>query len=1003
MKRCNRILSVLIVISLFLPLLAVYPIHASAQADNAEARYTQKIVSVVYDNSGSMLYDPIREPAARYSLEMLMSLLDERDQMSITPMNDGTTGLSINDPSLCIDVDLSAADRNAELDRILALPQLASTISAGTPADSIGIAVDELAALGLKDSAHLIDSDPDKEYWLVILTDGDFDAVTANPNYFSQAQKIEHFIKDYPTLHTVYVGLGKDAEDLSNDSSMDSYLFTPYKSTEAELASVIQQISNQMAGRYPLDPTVYTVNGNTVTVNLEMLPFSLASLSLIAQNCGATVNSAAYSGSRLTVEKPCVIEPDSQLGMKSGFSCRVSGEPYFMGGSVTFEFSGPVDADRLSIFAEPALSISYYLECMINSSWERVDLKYINSNLKKGDKIRVGYEVYEQVNKTAVDLEKVFGKVESKVLYDQTTYEIGSEIPLITGSNPLDIEVSVMDGDYTLRDSETITIEEDPTAFRIEVSGDTEIPVGSDKATAVFTVYIDGKPASADQLKDYTYDVTAASSGSYTCDVNATMASDGKIRAELTVEDGKFDVYTVGLTVESPLQLSRSASHDITYFPDSLALEVSGADHLSVTQYELEDNQNGFTFTLSTNGQPFPIHNGLTEFKLLADGVDVSEFASVSGNTLTFIPTAENLGAVAEKPGEKEIVLILESASHPSLNTQASARLTVDETLYTVVCLDDSKRSVDRFDLANTDAALYFEVLRDGNPISAEELKAAYESGELKFTYGGLFGAMFWLPCGIESALETVDGVPVLAVHAVKDMPRYFEWHYSAFITDGDKPITVTYKTAEAIDHFTFESSSVFEHILRIFLLVLAHALLIYVIIYLIGFWIAKPLPTGVFVVINSMGSISITPVNDTIWKRYGWHLLRFVLPWKVLTSQSVERQAPYCSDITFGFDAKADLHFSTYSSNVYSVYYNSPAAEDAINDLHTRISNGTYPNTLNQITNISAKRLFARNEPILQDARITMGSKMYVARYTGSNNHNMTFSYAVCFYNLYQ
>ncbi|MBQ9993884.1 MAG: hypothetical protein IJP17_04160, partial [Clostridia bacterium] len=50
---------------------------------------------------------------ARYSLEMLMALLDERDKMIIMPMNDGRTGYAVSSSSAGIEVDLAAEDREA--------------------------------------------------------------------------------------------------------------------------------------------------------------------------------------------------------------------------------------------------------------------------------------------------------------------------------------------------------------------------------------------------------------------------------------------------------------------------------------------------------------------------------------------------------------------------------------------------------------------------------------------------------------------------------------------------------------------------------------------------------------------------------------------------------------------------------------------------------------------------------------------------------------------------
>ncbi len=1009
MKRRTKILSVLLVLSVWMSLFAALPITASSSAPGSESvSYKQKIVAVVYDNSGSMINGTgnIREPAARYSLEILMSLMDERDEMFIIPMNDAEAQTAVTNPDQRIDVSLSASDRNAELDRVMSNPKLKAKNGLATPAGSMEVAVKELVNRGLKDSNNLLDADPTKEFWLVILTDGTFDAYK---NYGTQAGKIEHNIKQYPTLHSIYVGFGSGSVDLTDDKTLQAYPFTAYAATEDKLATVIQQISNQMSGRYPLSEKQYTVGGNqnVVTVNLNSLNFSLSSLSLIAQNCGATLTKATYNGSVIGTAKECVFEPDGRLGLASGFSCELPGDPYFQGGELVLEFSGPVDAKRLSIFAEPALNISYYFECLVNNSWQRVDAQYINANLFPSDKIRMGYEVLDQVKQTPIDLEKEFGDVSSKILYNQTVYQAGEDIPLIVGSHDISIEVSVMQGAYTLRGSETLTIEENPSYYRIESEGDTQITVGATNAKAIFTVYVDNKPATPAVLQDYTYTVTATTSAGDPAEVTATMGSDGKITATLTVPESQFDLYTIEITVTSPKKLSRSATHGVTYFPESLDLAIDGQDHLSITQYDLESNENGFTFALTTGGKPFPIQNGMTEFTLFVDGIDVSEYAIVKGNTLTFVPTAENLGSAVDQPGDKEVLLTIKSKSHPQLDTSAKAKLTVIKTVYTVVSVDGGNPSVDRFDLANSDAVLYFAVLRDGVSITEEELKEAYEKGDLQLSGDFVFNA-FFLPASLESSIEVLDGTPVLAVRVARDMNTYFDWHYSAFIFGSEKGITVTYCGIEAQDNFLFEESSLFTHLIRIFLLLFVHALIIYTVIYIIGFFKAKALPTGVFIQISEYGT-SVTPVNDTFWKRYGWHLIRFVTPWKVWAYQSLQSQAPDCSGIEFGYDKRYPfaIHFQTEDGNTYPVGIANSQAINVLEAYYQNVADNYDFDSSVQSALASARitlpvtRLFRIEDAALRAESIgEMSSKTYYGRYIYDQvDRKKKFMYAVCFF----
>lgn len=1005
MKKFKRLSALLILLCMMLSMLSAISVFTvSADDDDNSARYTQKVVSVVFDNSGSMTsYN--REPLARYSLEMLMALLNERDEMIIMPMNDGRTGYPVDNASFGIEVNLSAKDRDAELDRIMALPQLqVNPGGAGTPPQSMGYAVECLEKKGLTKSGS--QDDVDREYWLVILTDGEF-AEVPGQSYGDEDDKIKHYIKDYPNLHTVYAGFGGGV-DLSKSSKLSSYQFYPYLTTEKDLAATIQQIANKVSGRYTLDGANYVVNGKTLTINLENLPISLSSLSLVVQDCGAKVSSVTLDGKKLNVEKGCVIKPNSVLKMKDGYSCEIMGDPYLSGGTMVFEFTSSIDKNKIAIFAEPALKISYYFEAVVNGAWQKVDVPYIINNLGKGDNIRVGYEVYEQANNTLIDLEQVFGEVDAKVFYVNKYYKTGENIPLVAGVHDISIDVSVMDGAYTLRATETLMIEEDPAAFRIEVSGDSEFPKGGVETTAVFTVFIKNLPATADQLKNYTYSITATSPMGYPADVKTTVGADGRISAKLKIEQNNFDVYTLEMTIESAEGLKRTKSHSVTLIPNSLDLAVNGSDHLSITQYELESNTDSFNFSLTTNGLPFPINNSFSKYKLMVDGVDLTDNATVSGNTLSFIPTAENLGAMVDNPGDKEVELILESATHPHLNTSVKATLTIIKTVYTINTVGNANKSFDRFDLANADATIYFSVLRDGISLTDAELKEAYESGKIQFKLDSTF-TFFPLPAGVVTSLETVDGTPVIAVKVVKDMARYFEWHYSAFIKGGDKTVTATYKDAEKIDCFTVLPSETWQHVLRILCLIIAHIIFLYIVAYIISFFFVKPLPSCVlYKMTGDYFSAAIT-INGSVFGIIKWHLLRFITIIHVFSHQSIEPYAkklnPY--GINLGFDG-SDITYSVSDGGFYKLSTKPGKAQSVMgkykNELRNDRTNYTIRDAMihHHFTPEKAEKLFTKalNPIAINTDPISLSADAVIGKYTVRGRASV-FNYSFGYVNL--
>lgn len=790
MKRNVRWLSLVValsfVVSLFAPLLAVFP--ASAADASGDARYTQKIVTVVWDNSSSMEFPggEARVPGAKYALAMLASMLDERDKLTVVPMNycpSGGIELKLSDP----------ANRDRYISEVLSNSLLRP--SGNTPDTSLKMAIDLLAADGLKDANNQWAAESDKEYWLVVLTDGEFIDQGATKN-LSQPLKIDYYIKNYPTLNTVFIPF--DGVDLKKiDASGYATLcannphFKDFTTTASALASTMQIVANTMSGRYNLESEMMkkalSVSGNTVTIDLSHFEFSLASLSIIAQNCGATVTSVTYDGTALKAEKPCVynlssIDPSGYLKykengkevrLKNGYSCEVSGNPYFLGGKLSFTFTSPIDPQYLTVFAEPALKISSHLEYQNGSNWERVDLQYVNEHLKENDRIRVGYEVREQVNDTVVDLGKVFGAVEASVVYAGSTYQMGEEIPLKLGSHPFSIEVSVMDGAYTLRAADTITIEEEPSYYRIEVEGDDTVAFGQTATSLKGTVYVNNVPASKDVLKNYKWSVSVQKPGEDSdawTEIPAALDGDGRIVATLNVDPALFGTYKVKFFVSSEYNITRNAVHTVSYALPNFGVTTDGIDRISHTRRDFETNTDAFRFQLTLGGNPISFTDPDVTYRLTVDGVDVTSNATVSGNVLSYVPKLDHLAAQMDIPGDKIVSLEVSHAADPSLTASTSAILTVVPTELILAVSGTDHLSITQYDFGKNTDGFRFELTSDGRPFGFKNSLITYKL--------------------------TVDGVDVTANTTVNGNALEYVPHKdhlsSVIATPGDKRVVLT-------------------------------------------------------------------------------------------------------------------------------------------------------------------------------------------------------------------
>lgn len=1138
-----RVVACLTALVCMLSCLSVFPAlagdgSAAGGARASDVRYTKKVVSVLFDNSGSMTNSDKRNHYAKYALQMLMSLLGENDTLIITPMN--VDGSVVTNTSYGVEVNLKAADRNAEISRIMSTTFLSKTPDGGTPDSSIGIAVDQLEARGLKDREHLGQSAEDLEHWLVVLTDGDFTGWAID-------DLLDEHIADFPSLRTIFFGIGSVAPPTSAlDTLTQKYMLTAYRAEKSEeIAQEMQKIANQLSGRYALDSHLFSVSGSKVTVDLSGTELAFKNISVIAQNSGAKLTGATYNGASIAISSPCVITIDSVTGMKNGYTGVINGDPYLQGGKLVLDFNATLDADSVTILAEPALSIQPYFERYNGSAWERTTMQYINANLSSGDKIRIGYEVYEQATNKPIDLSKIFGKTEELVTYAGNSYAIGQDIPLVVGNNEIGITVSVKDGAYKLITSMRCIIEDNPLFYRVEGEYDAEIDAKTLQATSVFTVFVNDKPLSKAELEKYTWTVTAVAPDGSEAKVDATVGQDGKVStvlhasfekagkylitftvtsslgmsrvaehtydykagnldikqnhpekfaagatsanleyklyagdvrldkdmltgytwdATVTAPDGTtaplstnveadgritatvtatpegYGEYEITMTVTAPDGASTTATHKIAYYPGlveiigaqigtlvngsttadfehtvkingkqltaddlarynwnltvaapggadgdfdfnigadgkivsalnllksgfgryqvtfsltfsesyveehtfaidfypaSIALNVADGNNLSITQHQMLDNNQAMKFELTADGTPFAFDNGLTTYKVIVDGVDVTSYATVDGSTLIYAPRTEHFGGEAPV-GDKSVLVKVECAEVATLNASATAQFSVSQTVYEVVSVDMGNKTVNRFALKDLDAALYFRVLRDGTPLPAEDLQAALDSGALTVKdNSGVFGWQFWLPCGNEVFVDTVDGEPTVVFKVVKDWIAPFDTFMAMLIFNGDKAVTVTYNDVSGTDAITFTPSNAWSYIWRILVILLV----IHIILYIIGFFNGKckSLPKGVFAYVepNLPGNeeeFELKKVNFTFWQRYSWHIARFIPHKRTLW---YHQPAFTCGDAVLAYNKEGQLGITFKTDDYYRVNYdaNGTAASDKFDD----------------------------------------------------------------------
>lgn len=323
-------------------------------ATGDEIRAARRIISVVFDDSGSMTEE--RWTYASYALQALTAQLNEQDLLYITYMSDN-------------DVADSQVGQYAEKIRknpvnLQDIPAAVKKLSkwdggkgVGTPFSSVKVAQ---AVLEGVESDDLTD-----QFWLVILTDGGFGG-TSDINAELNSRKNKP-MKNQTGMNVVYLGMCIDPNDVLDQDKIvkadtRNGLYAYYASDAKEIATAMGEISNLISGRLQATD-VKQVDDRTVSFSSKLPVYSI---SVLAQNTTASVTGAVsqeetlhvlrnvgLNGYRPSVNNRHVLGNAAVINKRdaSGSSQVISA------GTYTITFSEPVDISQMVIQYEPAIGI----------------------------------------------------------------------------------------------------------------------------------------------------------------------------------------------------------------------------------------------------------------------------------------------------------------------------------------------------------------------------------------------------------------------------------------------------------------------------------------------------------------------------------------------------------------------------------------------------------------------------------------------------------------------
>lgn len=330
LKFFNKVFAVVIICVCLLTQLP----HAVFAVTGDEVRASKKIISVVYDDSGSMYGE--RWSYTDYAMQALIALLNEQDELYITFMSDPFTA-----------VQMDTSDLSGTIKKIHDW-----TDSGGTPGEALDTARQKLGDIS--------ESDTTAQFWLVIMTDGGITMPSSLQDKLNSYKNNK--MSNGTLLNVVYLGMGAAAratEDKANN------LHTYVADSDIEIISTLQDVANLVSGRLNADQ-VSQVDSKTISISSKL---PLYSISILSHKSNAKVVSAKTVEEDLNIQRNLSLDatnlqpngvPIDTLYGNAAVVNKLNSKSELQvipAGTYTITFSADVDINNMTIQVEPAIAL----------------------------------------------------------------------------------------------------------------------------------------------------------------------------------------------------------------------------------------------------------------------------------------------------------------------------------------------------------------------------------------------------------------------------------------------------------------------------------------------------------------------------------------------------------------------------------------------------------------------------------------------------------------------
>jgi len=336
----KRFLSCFFAIIILLSCAFIISADASSNIKNI-----RKIVSVVYDDSGSMWQNGKKNWAyANYAMQAFTALMNENDKLFITYMSTVTS---------------SPIELTNKKDSVDIIRKHDSNDNTSTPFGAIETAKNKLISIQ--------DNDKDTQYWLVIITDGQFQDGQAN----LQLSKLNQTLADYTNfkmpngtqMKITFLAIGDDNNIFTPNNG--SNIIVKSSLDGIQIFKTISDIADQVSGRIRLNHNqISQVDSRTIAVS-SAIPLMKIAVLTQTNNDPVEISSVKVDqGDKLHIEQTISIRYPPEV-RKRITDTKLNGSVTLVSdkngnipaGKYILKFSKDVSISNIDIMFEPAIKM----------------------------------------------------------------------------------------------------------------------------------------------------------------------------------------------------------------------------------------------------------------------------------------------------------------------------------------------------------------------------------------------------------------------------------------------------------------------------------------------------------------------------------------------------------------------------------------------------------------------------------------------------------------------